>query len=102
VLLDDRLHTLVNTLRLVEFGSVFGRSYGKKTESTNGVDRIVGVCPIYKLRKTSSLPTSHTNLPTHGRRLDLRSEEANKQATLRLYPYAEGDRKRAPLLDQIY
>ena len=102
MLLDDRLHTLVNTLRLVEFGSVFGRSYGKKTESTNGVDRIVGVCPIYKLRKTSSLPTSHTNLPTHGRRLDLRSEEANKQATLRLYSYAEGDKKRAPVLDQIY
>ena len=102
MLLDDRVHTLVSTLWLVEAGPVFGCSHGKKTESTNGVDRIVGVCPINKLRKTSSLPTSHTNLPTHGRRLDPRSGEANKQATLRLYSYAEGDKKRAPVLDQIY
>ncbi len=95
--LDDLLHTLMSGLWLVEICPIFGCTYGKKTESTNGVDRIIGICSINKLRKTSSLPTSHTNLPTHGRRLDLRTEEVNEQSHMHPCPnWGKGEKKRPP------
>jgi hypothetical protein len=91
----------MSRLWLVKVGPVFSCSYGKKTVSTNGVDRIVGVCPINKLRKTSSLPTSHTNLPT--------LEDAFVQGVTKpqAKPYTplsnlqNGDKK-GPDLDQIH
>jgi hypothetical protein len=92
-LLGDRLHTLVSTLWLVEVGPVLGCSYGKKTESTNGVDRIIGVCPINKLRKTSSLPTSHTTSQPTEDALISGVKKLTSKATLRLHPYSgKGDK----------
>jgi hypothetical protein len=71
----------------MEVGPVFGGSYGKKTESTNGIDAIVRVYPINKLRKTSSLPTSHTNLRTTKHTLISAEKKLTSKAVLRGCPY---------------